>query len=164
MWQSVFFCHIYSELPSDISPYTYIIFAWWWYDYRKKKKKKKELLWLKKTWLYIFLFDTLFTFCTCCSVYVGVLTNNYLVFMYLDIDECKGTPYPCIYSNITCLNSPGNFSCLCTKGYDGDGRRNGTGCFHKVDRGNHSALRLSIALGKFPYIGIIIFNTKFCWL
>ena len=113
------------------------------------KKKKNYTLYI---YIYIFLFDTSFTFCTCCSVYVGVLTNNYLVFMYLDIDECKGTPYPCIYSNITCLNSPGNFSCLCTKGYDGDGRRNGTGCFHKVDRGNHSALRLSIALGKFPYI------------
>lgn len=42
-----------------------------------------------------------------------------------DIDECESKP--CV-DNITCENTPGNYSCPRKHGYDGDGRKNGSGC------------------------------------
>ncbi|CBI39371.3 unnamed protein product, partial [Vitis vinifera] len=57
--------------------------------------------------------------CSCSDGYQG---NPYLGCQ--DIDECS-TLSPC---NGTCQNLPGTFNCSCPKGYEGDGRKNGTGC------------------------------------
>lgn len=42
-----------------------------------------------------------------------------------DINECDSKP--CV-DNVACENTPGNYSCPCKDGYDGDGRKNGSGC------------------------------------
>lgn len=85
--------------------------------------------------------------CRCFFFFLVVVVTNNCV--HVDINECKITPNPCINNSSACLNLPGNFSCSCPKGYDGDGRRDGTGCFVVDDRRDRSDLMLSIALGKF---------------
>ena len=61
-----------------------------------------------------------------------------------DIDECKTDP--CIKK---CNNFPGGFNCSCPKGYEGDGKKIGTGCRATVSQSRI----ITIALCK--YIKII---------
>ena len=46
-----------------------------------------------------------------------------------DIDECKDDPNLC-EANLHCLNSPGNYTCDCRKGY----KNNGTDCLDVDER------------------------------
>ena len=39
----------------------------------------------------------------------------------LDVDECKLETYTCD-RNATCVNTAGEYNCLCNHGYDGDGK------------------------------------------
>ncbi|XP_057468843.1 putative wall-associated receptor kinase-like 16 [Actinidia eriantha] len=59
--------------------------------------------------------------CNCSEGYEG---NPYLSNGCQDIDECKISS-PC---NMTCHNLPGTYNCSCPIGYEGDGRKNGSGC------------------------------------
>ncbi|XAR62869.1 Non-specific serine/threonine protein kinase [Bertholletia excelsa] len=59
--------------------------------------------------------------CSCLDGYQG---NPYLPDGCQDVDECA-TLHPCI---TTCHNTPGSYNCLCPPGFEGDGRKNGTGC------------------------------------
>ncbi|PIN23594.1 Serine/threonine protein kinase [Handroanthus impetiginosus] len=59
-----------------------------------------------------------------CNCLTGFHGNPYLVDGCQDIDECT-TLKPC---EGTCTNLPGNYSCSCPKGFEGDGMKNGTGC------------------------------------
>lgn len=43
-----------------------------------------------------------------------------------DLDECHD-PSLNVCTDI-CINGVGNYTCSCPKGYNGDGKRNGTGC------------------------------------
>ncbi|KAL4362554.1 hypothetical protein GQ457_04G038460 [Hibiscus cannabinus] len=61
--------------------------------------------------------------CKCPDGYDG---NPYLPEGCLDIDECE-ISRPC-NDNAECHNLPGRFECNCKSGYEGDGRRNGSGC------------------------------------
>ncbi|KAK8692741.1 hypothetical protein V6N13_070348 [Hibiscus sabdariffa] len=61
--------------------------------------------------------------CKCPDGYHG---NPYLPEGCLDIDECE-ISRPC-NDNAECHNLPGRFECNCKSGYEGDGRRNGSGC------------------------------------
>lgn len=60
--------------------------------------------------------------------------------LFSDIDECEVSD-PC---SAECLNLPGNYSCLCPKGYKGDGKKTGSGCINY----NSSQSPLLISLGK----------------
>ena len=44
----------------------------------------------------------------------------------LDVDECMKDPGSC-HQNANCINTEGNFSCVCLNGYAGDGQRNCSG-------------------------------------
>lgn len=46
--------------------------------------------------------------------------------LFTDIDECKDTNLN--NCEKICENTKGNYTCLCPKGYQGDGRRGGKGC------------------------------------
>ncbi|KAK8671389.1 hypothetical protein V6N13_037985 [Hibiscus sabdariffa] len=59
--------------------------------------------------------------CKCADGFQG---NPYLGCQ--DINECE-TLKPCSVRG-TCHNTPGNYSCSCPTGFEGDGWRNGTGC------------------------------------
>ncbi|KAL6198492.1 hypothetical protein ACLB2K_028281 [Fragaria x ananassa] len=61
-------------------------------------------------------------YCQCLPGYEG---NPYLPDGCHDIDECKNSN---ICSKGACVNSPGTFACLCPKGFEGDGKKTGTGC------------------------------------
>ncbi|XVE60238.1 hypothetical protein DITRI_Ditri05aG0112400 [Diplodiscus trichospermus] len=61
--------------------------------------------------------------CKCSNGYEG---NPYLPEGCHDINECKISS-PCD-QNADCYNSTGSFKCICRGGYEGDGKRNGTGC------------------------------------
>ncbi|XP_047307696.1 wall-associated receptor kinase 1-like [Impatiens glandulifera] len=62
-----------------------------------------------------------------CECNDGFDGNPYLSPGCLDINECAGGSNPCD-DNAVCINTPGNFSCSCKKGYSGDGKRDGRGC------------------------------------
>ena len=50
---------------------------------------------------------------------------DFFFFSFLDIDECQLNSNPCVQN---CTNLPGTYNCSCQSGYEGDGKRNGTGC------------------------------------
>ncbi|CAL5384697.1 unnamed protein product [Camellia sinensis] len=59
-----------------------------------------------------------------------------------DIDECVISS-PC---NMTCLNLPGTYNCSCAVGYEGDGKKNGSGC-SRIAVPNKLPLIIYISLG-----------------
>ncbi|KAE8683452.1 Detected protein of unknown function [Hibiscus syriacus] len=61
--------------------------------------------------------------CRCPDGFHG---NPYLPEGGLDVDECKIWS-PCD-ENAICYNLPGSFNCVCKGGYEGDGKRYGSGC------------------------------------
>ncbi|KAG7944771.1 hypothetical protein I3843_15G120400, partial [Carya illinoinensis] len=63
--------------------------------------------------------------CNCSSGYYG---NPYLSDGCKDIpDECGTQNHGCT-ADATCVNHVGFYTCSCPKGYEGDGRKEGTGC------------------------------------
>ena len=52
----------------------------------------------------------------------NVLTKSLIIYIVFnaDIDECALGMDDCS-ENAICTNIPGNFSCMCDEGYDGDG-------------------------------------------
>ncbi|PIN19068.1 hypothetical protein CDL12_08253 [Handroanthus impetiginosus] len=60
-----------------------------------------------------------------CNCLTGFQGNPYLVDGCQDINECTALK-PC---EGECKNLPGNYSCSCPKGFEGDGMKNGTGCY-----------------------------------
>lgn len=64
---------------------------------------------------------------------------------HADIDECADpNTNPC---NGTCINLPGGYNCSCPHGYEGDGRKNGTGCTAR----NSKSPALKLSLGEKPH-------------
>ncbi|OAY58366.1 wall-associated receptor kinase 2 [Manihot esculenta] len=61
--------------------------------------------------------------CNCSEGYSG---NPYLVNGCKDVNECE-IPSLNKCTDI-CLNTAGNYTCSCPKGYHGDGRKDGSGC------------------------------------
>ena len=51
---------------------------------------------------------------------VQICSVSYLVFIYLDMDECGIDNSGC-HANANCQNTVGSFSCSCKSGYDGNG-------------------------------------------
>ncbi|KAK8646959.1 hypothetical protein V6N13_120722 [Hibiscus sabdariffa] len=70
-----------------------------------------------------------------------------------DIDECE-TLKPCT-GTATCHNAAGSYTCSCPQGFEGDGRKNGTGC---VNPPSQSFPILAVALG----IGFSLLSSVLC--
>ena len=43
-----------------------------------------------------------------------------LFYITVDIDECESGMHNC-HLDATCVDTPGNFTCTCNDGYNGDG-------------------------------------------
>lgn len=80
---------------------------------------------------------------TNCEHFFSLKVVNYLS----DVDECAEESHDCLKGISTCSNSPeGSYSCSCLKGYEGDGKNNGSGCVIRSNR------KIVIALSKYPFV------------
>jgi len=99
----------------------------------------------------------------CTSIYIYIYMTSWLYCYCMhcvsDINECEENPNPCnktcenihitgSFCNKICVNIAGSFKCSCPKGYEGDGRTNGTACRPIVSQFR----RIAIELGKYIYI------------
>ncbi|KAL5728321.1 hypothetical protein ACHQM5_001419 [Ranunculus cassubicifolius] len=84
-----------------------------------------------------------------CSCKEGFQGNPYTKSGCIDIDECLpkyGEMYPC---KGTCKNKPGNYTCSCAFGYEGDGKE---GCNLKT------STIILIAIGAFVFVATLILS------
>ncbi|CAL8138339.1 unnamed protein product [Prunus armeniaca] len=77
---------------------------------------------------------------------------------FSDIDECEVSD-PC---SAECLNLPGNYSCLCPKGYKGDGLKTASGCIKY--NSSQSPLLINISLGIGIGLGLLLVVIGAWWL
>ncbi|KNA10615.1 hypothetical protein SOVF_142450 [Spinacia oleracea] len=89
--------------------------------------------------------------CKCLKGYEG---NPYLKPGCTDTNECKGLSNPC--SRI-CVNTPGHYECHCPKGYQGDGKKDGSGCLEK-------SMQIIIPVGIGIGLGSILLVLGGYWL
>nr|KJB73149.1 hypothetical protein B456_011G218500 [Gossypium raimondii] len=97
-----------------------------------------------------------------CKCNPGFQGNPYLSYGCRDINECE-TQKPC-YEFGTCHNTPGSYNCSCPEGFEGDGRKNGTGChpiFKPQDR--ESFLILVVTLGIGLSTGLLFLTAGVWW-
>ncbi|KAG5584708.1 hypothetical protein H5410_045142 [Solanum commersonii] len=79
--------------------------------------------------------------CRCNPGYEG---NPYISPGCQDIDECADSSTNMCEQN--CINTPGNFTCSCLKGYTGDGKKNGRGCIAPNSNSEFPWIKFSIDL------------------
>ncbi|PSS31664.1 Wall-associated receptor kinase [Actinidia chinensis var. chinensis] len=92
--------------------------------------------------------------CNCSEGYEG---NPYLSNGCQDIDECM-ISRPC---SMICLNLPGTYNCSCPKGFEGDGRKHGSGC-RRIPSKRHPSV--NIAIGVCSGIGSLLLIIVAWWL
>ncbi|KAK8572291.1 hypothetical protein V6N13_047895 [Hibiscus sabdariffa] len=99
-------------------------------------------------------------FCKCFQGYEG---NPYLSDGCQDMNECE-TISPC-NGTATCINLPGTYNCSCPVGYEGDGRKIGTGCsLPDKDQSKRSPL-IDVALGtSIGLLGLLLGMVLLYWM
>ncbi|XP_018828363.1 wall-associated receptor kinase 2-like isoform X2 [Juglans regia] len=102
--------------------------------------------------------------CKCSSGYHG---NPYLPDgqddSCQDIDECKQDHWKlACNANATCINTDGNYTCACPKGYEGDGRIDGTDC-RPIVIGQSNNKIISIALGVSISLLVLLVGTSWVY-
>ncbi|KAG8378205.1 hypothetical protein BUALT_Bualt08G0113600 [Buddleja alternifolia] len=83
-----------------------------------------------------------------CNCLTGFQGNPYIVHGCEDIDECY-TLEPC---QRNCKNLQGSYLCSCPKGFEGDGKKDGTGC-HSKSKTNGSTLFYITSGFMIPAVG-----------
>ncbi|XP_039061908.1 wall-associated receptor kinase 2-like [Hibiscus syriacus] len=89
--------------------------------------------------------------CKCKDGYYG---NPYLHNGCQDIDECKDSSLHNCNSERDCVNTMGNYTCSCSKGFHGDGRKGGIGCIPNVIN----------VIGIFSGLTVLVFIVGSSWL
>ncbi|WMV44992.1 hypothetical protein MTR67_038377 [Solanum verrucosum] len=67
------------------------------------------------------------------------------LFCMSDIDECADSSSNMCEHN--CINTPGNFTCSCLKGYTGNGKKNGRGCIAPNSNYEFPWIKFSVVVG-----------------
>ncbi|VFQ86699.1 unnamed protein product [Cuscuta campestris] len=93
--------------------------------------------------------------CRCKDGYGG---NPYLGCQ--NIDECKEGTNSC-HGNATCNDIPGNYTCTCNKGFEGDGRKDGKGCVPKSG-GNNTLLVICLSV-SLSVIALLVLSFYVYW-
>ncbi|KAG8499391.1 hypothetical protein CXB51_005970 [Gossypium anomalum] len=96
--------------------------------------------------------------CKCLEGYVG---NPYLPNGCQDINECESMS-PC-NGMARCTNLPGTYNCSCPVGYEGDGKKSGTGCSLPNKDQSKTSL-IVVALGICLAAGFSLFLAGVWWL
>ncbi|PPD91434.1 hypothetical protein GOBAR_DD11619 [Gossypium barbadense] len=97
--------------------------------------------------------------CKCLEGYMG---NPYLPNGCQYINECESMS-PC-NGTARCTNLPGTYNCSCPVGYEGDGKKSGTGC-SLPDKDPSSKTSLTVvALGICLAAGFLLFLAGVWWL
>ncbi|KAK8704279.1 hypothetical protein V6N13_047906 [Hibiscus sabdariffa] len=86
--------------------------------------------------------------CKCKDGYEG---NPYHPIGCQDIDECKNSSLHNCISERNCFNTPANYTCFCSEGFHGDGRKNGNGCM----RNEVNIIKISIAFSLCVLVVIV---------
>ncbi|MBA0797903.1 hypothetical protein Gohar_008557 [Gossypium harknessii] len=97
--------------------------------------------------------------CKCLEGYMG---NPYLPNGCQDLNECESMS-PC-NGTARCTNLPGTYSCSCPVGYEGDGKKSGTGCsLPNKDQSKTSPriVALGVAIG---FLGLLLGIILLCWM
>ncbi|KAK1404048.1 putative wall-associated receptor kinase-like 16 [Heracleum sosnowskyi] len=94
--------------------------------------------------------------CKCSEGYTG---NPYLEDGCEDLDECHDASLN-LCTGI-CINGVGNYTCSCPKGYNGDGKRNGTGCI--LEKRNQSVTPVLTAGIGAGLVGMLVFLLVSYW-
>ncbi|XP_039062588.1 putative wall-associated receptor kinase-like 16 [Hibiscus syriacus] len=99
-------------------------------------------------------------FCKCFDGYMG---NPYLPGGCQDINECEAMN-PC-NGTARCFNLLGTYNCSCPVGYEGDGRKNGTGCSLPEKRRSNRSPLIDVALGtSIGFLGLILGIVLVYWV
>ncbi|KAH0737470.1 hypothetical protein KY290_036175 [Solanum tuberosum] len=88
-----------------------------------------------------------------CSCNPGYEGNPYISPSCQDIDECADSSTNMCEHN--CINTPGNFTCSCLKGYTGDGKKNGRGCNAPNSNSEFPWIKFSIGMGV-GFISLVV--------
>ncbi|TYG78847.1 hypothetical protein ES288_D02G093800v1 [Gossypium darwinii] len=97
--------------------------------------------------------------CKCLEGYEG---NPYLPNGCQDINECESMSL--CNGTAICTNLPGTYNCSCPGGYEGDGKKSGTGCsLPNKDQSKTSPLiaALGVAIG---FLGLLLGIVLWCWM
>ncbi|KAH0634780.1 hypothetical protein KY284_037566 [Solanum tuberosum] len=88
-----------------------------------------------------------------CSCNPGYEGNPYINPGCQDIDECAdSSTNMCEYN---CVNTPGNFTCPCLKGYTGDGKKNGSGCIAPKSNSEFTWIKFCVGIGV-SFISLVV--------
>ncbi|KAL3830311.1 hypothetical protein ACJIZ3_019113 [Penstemon smallii] len=96
-----------------------------------------------------------------CSCKEGYQGNPYLEDSCKDIDECRDPTQNDCEAHALCVNTPGNFTCVCPKGYTGDGIKGSKGCTRGESIRRESVI---YKLASGIAVGIILVMLIICWL
>ncbi|MFQ6669657.1 hypothetical protein Gotur_034820 [Gossypium turneri] len=98
-----------------------------------------------------------------CKCFEGYDGNPYLPNGCQDINECK-TMSPCD-GTATCINLNGTYDCSCPPNYEGDGKKNGTGCSLPNKDQSKRSLLIDVALGiGIGFLGLLLGIVLLCWM
>ncbi|MBA0681765.1 hypothetical protein Goari_023544, partial [Gossypium aridum] len=98
-----------------------------------------------------------------CKCFEGYDGNPYLPNGCQDINECE-TMSPCD-GTATCINLNGTYDCSCPPKYEGDGKKNGTGCSLPNKDQSKRSLLIDVALGiGIGFLGLLLGIVLLCWM
>lgn len=99
------------------------------------------------------------------------MINQFLLCLYLDVDECNSDPYCGCSAKETCLNIEGSCECRCSKGFALYNKTNCLGMYYNINF-LHDCLKLlqitsslytHYVIEWFLYLESLVYHDSSCW-